>query len=320
MKRSRSDASICNSTTGSSSSADAPTFAICTITKDPHRFERWLDYYRDLGASHVFLRVEKTPEVDALVAQEKFAAFVTVTQAPQQANPYDSLMKRQALHTTEALEECARRGVDWLFHVDDDELLHFGEPWESVVARVPPSADCIVVRNLEAVPDSEQSDFTTISRFAHADEDGEPFLAYINGKAGGRVGRCTEDGPHRFTGEEWEAPPCVAAVLHFESCPYTRWRDKFVHYGKLTSEAKLKTIPFPFYVDSIRYCREHAADDARLRAWWRRRKMRYYAPFADQIETIEHLALSKKRRRSPRFLPDEPLSARPAAPIFRGED
>ena len=101
MKRSRSDASICNSTTGSSSSADAPTFAICTITKDPHRFERWLDYYRDLGASHVFLRVEKTPEVDALVAQEKFAAFVTVTQAPQQANPYDSLMKRQALHTTD---------------------------------------------------------------------------------------------------------------------------------------------------------------------------------------------------------------------------
>mgnify|MGYP002832429011 CR=1 FL=1 len=66
MKRSFSDASICNSTTGSSSSADAPTFAICTITKDPHRFERWLDYYRDLGASHVFLRVEKTPEVDAL--------------------------------------------------------------------------------------------------------------------------------------------------------------------------------------------------------------------------------------------------------------
>ena len=66
MKRSRSDASICNSTTGSSSSADAPTFAICTITKDPHRFERWLDYSRDLGASHVFLRVEKTPEVDAL--------------------------------------------------------------------------------------------------------------------------------------------------------------------------------------------------------------------------------------------------------------
>ena len=42
------------------------------------------------------------------------------------------------------------RGVDWLFPVDDDELLHFGEPWESVVARVPPSADCIVVRNLEA--------------------------------------------------------------------------------------------------------------------------------------------------------------------------
>ena len=263
--------------------------------------------------------MEKTPEVDALVAQEKFAAFVTVTQAPQQANPYDSLMKRQALHTLEALEE-ARRGVDWLFHVDDDELLHFGEPWESVARacrRAPTASSCATWR---PCPTASRATSRRSAAFAHADEDGEPFLAYINGKAGGRVGRCKEDGPHRFTGEEWEAPPCVAAVLHFESCPYTRWRDKFVHYGKLTSEAKLKTIPFPFYADSIRYCREHAADDARLRAWWRRRKMRYYAPFADQIETIEHLALSKKRRRSPRFLPDEPLSARPAAPIFRGED
>lgn len=48
-------------------------------------------------------------------------------------------------------------------------------------------------------------------------------------------------------------------MLHFESCPYTRWEEKFTHYAATTTSNKnLKAIPFDFYVDSIKCCRQHA--------------------------------------------------------------
>ena len=50
-------------------------------------------------------------------------------------------------------------------------------------------------------------------------------------------------------------PPALLQVLHFESCPYSRWRDKFMHYASL--QKKMSTIPFPFYVESIDICRQH---------------------------------------------------------------
>ena len=48
-------------------------------------------------------------------------------------------------------------------------------------------------------------------------------------------------------------------MLHFESCPYSRWEEKFTHYAATTTSNKnLKAIPFDFYVDSIKCCRQHA--------------------------------------------------------------
>lgn len=119
------------------SQASDVSFAIATVTRNPHRFDRWLEYYRRLGAAHVFLAVEQTPEVVEYCAAHPH--FVTVSETSAEPNPYDSIIDRQVLHVDKALAACAERGIAWLFHVDDDELLHFVEPWESIVhkARVP---------------------------------------------------------------------------------------------------------------------------------------------------------------------------------------
>jgi len=110
------------------------SFAIATVTRNPHRFDRWLEYYRSLGAAHVFLAVEKTPAVVAYCVAH--ADFVTVSETSPERNPYDSIIDRQVIHVDKALAACAQRGIGWLFHVDDDELLHFVEPWESIVHQV----------------------------------------------------------------------------------------------------------------------------------------------------------------------------------------
>lgn len=295
----------------------APSFAIATVTRNPHRFGAWLDYYRRLGAAHVFLAVEQSPDVVAY-CEAHAAGFVTLSVASEQSNPYFTLIDRQEAHVNAALAGCAVHGVDWLFHVDDDELLHFCEPWEEVARRVPRDADCLVLTNVEAVPDHAGSDFTTISRFFL---DDDLFLCYVNGKAGGRVGSTAASGSHRFTGVEWLVPLESAMLMHFESCPYGRWRDKFMHYASL--QRKMSDIPFRFYVDSILACRRVVAErrererrnersaaglrssrrtgvarkmrlgsgEAALRGFWRRRKLLHYTAHPGAIVTVRHLAL-----------------------------
>merc|ERR1711879_794716 len=43
-------------------------------------------------------------------------------------------------------------------------------------------------------------------------------------------------------------PPVM--VVHFESCPFQRWEDKYWELGN-TSPGKIKAIPFAFYRESI---------------------------------------------------------------------
>ena len=175
-------------------------FAVVTMTRMPYRFEDWLKYYRALGTDHLFIAVEESPEVEMLLAEAPWCDMVTTSRSKPEQNPYETVITRQERVMAWALGECERCGIPWLFHLDDDELLHFGQPWEETVAQVPPEATCLVVRNVEGVPDNDHSDFTTISRFAVGNETGWPMLAYINGKAAGRVGACSQMGPHRFTG------------------------------------------------------------------------------------------------------------------------
>ena len=182
-------------------------FAVVTMTRMPYRFEEWLNYYRALGTDHLFIAVEESPEVESLLAEAPWCDMVTTSRSKPEQNPYETVITRQERVMAWALGECESRGIPWLFHLDDDELLHFGQPWEETVAQVPPEATCLVVRNVEGVPDNDHSDFTTISRFAVGNETGWPMLAYINGKAAGRVGACSEMGPHRFPGADRPAAP-----------------------------------------------------------------------------------------------------------------
>ena len=40
---------------------------IVLMTRKPHRFDYWLRYHRSLGIAHVYVHVEDTPELVALL-------------------------------------------------------------------------------------------------------------------------------------------------------------------------------------------------------------------------------------------------------------
>lgn len=101
--------------------------------------------------------------------------------------------------------------------MDDDELLHFAEPFATLVSRLPAEVSCVVLINVEATPKALAAEcvFTEVGVFTQHN-----MLAYRNGKAAGRCAVANWHGPHRFTGESHVLPVEAACVLHFESCTY----------------------------------------------------------------------------------------------------
>ena len=140
-----------------------------------------------------------------------------------------------------------------LFHIDDDELLHLEVPFAQLVQEAGPAVTCIVLQNVEAIPQklAVECIFADIDLFCL---DIHSLLAYANGKSAGRCGFCTWLGPHRFTGRSIIVDADQAALLHFESCTYEMWRNKFSKHRHMEERKKvdIDKIPFPFYRDSIR--------------------------------------------------------------------
>jgi len=164
-------------------------------------------------------------------------------------------MRRQEAQVRRGLREAARDDVDWLFHIDDDELLHFAEPFQALLASVPPTAACVVLQNVEGIPSATDSEciFDDIHVFM---KDVHKLLSYANGKAAGRVGACTWLGPHRYTGASHVIETSRACLLHFESCTYEAWRNKFAKHREMDAASKAR-IPFPFYRESISLFQRH---------------------------------------------------------------
>ena len=211
------------------------------------------------------VHVEETPELLPLLTSDEFADFVHVSHVSSEeddARPhtggdgnYNSLMRRQEAQVRRGLREAARDDVDWLFHIDDDELLHFAEPFQALLASVPPTAACVVLQNVEGIPSDVDSAciFADIHVFM---KDVHKLLSYANGKAAGRVGACTWLGPHRYTGASHVIETSRACLLHFESCTYEAWRNKFAKHREMDAASKAR-IPFPFYRESISLFQRH---------------------------------------------------------------
>lgn len=262
--------------------------AVVMLSRHPPDLGAWLRYHLGyMEVDHLFLQVEDTPELAegstfwlALPAdyQQRVtvwrvlppAALVTTDARP--TDDYDTLQARQMQAMRRAMESSRSLGMDWLIHIDDDELLHAPRhrPIGELLAAVGDNYDQVYIPNVEAVYESAavKNCFAETTRL---NMNRYKFASYANGKAAARVTAPTEDrgiggdlqpwGPHQWrlsSGDQplsmhMEAesfgPPLM--VVHFESCPFSRWADKFFELGH-TSSAKIDKIPFPFYRESIR--------------------------------------------------------------------
>lgn len=265
--------------------------AIVTLSRHPPDLKNWLRYHlRHAGVDHIFVKSEDSPEtaktIRQLSAEEQakvthwesnMASLLGVSADSRPPDDYTDLQARQVAMMAKAKQACDEMGIDWLIHIDDDEILYMPQQRKigDLLAAVPSAFIQAYLPNVEAVYNSPevkscfmQTDKVNMNRYT--------FQSYANGKSAVRVApkkQVRPAGPHLWRDmfnqelpsvhmdQEPFGPPIM--VLHYESCPFSRWQDKFWELGN-TSPEKLSQIPFPFYrksINKMQTCRSSEGKD-----------------------------------------------------------
>jgi hypothetical protein len=221
--------------------SEEATVAIVTMMHSPVDLAQWLNHHLKKGISRFYVRleVEGSPEESADVYLLRSYPQVTlqlgggggggnVSSMEEGMNeiPGQAQMLRQRAWVAEACTMADKDGVDWLAHIDCDELLQTHDPTLSIPvalaledtrARRQNSRriQTMVIPNREAVYHRDKlnersSPHTPVQCFIHADvrdcnKPSSGCASYANGKGIGRVGPfLREAGVHRF---RYEGPP-----------------------------------------------------------------------------------------------------------------
>lgn len=209
--------------------------AIALLMRRPVDLPIWFKHHRKLGVTHFFIRLEDSPGWEDYLASQNDVTF-ELSSSDKSGNNYETLMYRQLEFVNKSLTNAQSMGIDWLFHIDSDELIHGSL---SILDGISEKYKCVRIENAEAVFNENDSTCFSAVKFLKCGARA-PCRSYINGKGGGRAEEGVQlQGPHHFgfngqiQGESvYEVPFSKLHVLHFDSCSFGAWAEKFKHLSK----------------------------------------------------------------------------------------
>ena len=290
-----------------SATAPASTVAIASVMYNPVDLSAWMAHHRALGVRRFYVRLEDSPGHVEYMRSSKDVLLELGTRDRENGN-YFSIMDRQKRFVDLAIEHSIASGdVDFVFNIDADELL-IGDL--KTLDRLPEKVKCVHLKNAEAVYDGTEEGCFDTKRFRMCSIDSR-CRSYINGKGGGRaVAGVAQSGPHYFSFEGATRGPhqrtlrfSDLGVLHFDSCSFASWSQKFINMAKDNVVGGGKgggggnTIPFRFYNDSI----QAAAGAYEVYKKYVMIEDGGEAPLADVVE-IEHFDESNEHHARRRLL------------------
>lgn len=247
--------------------------AICSMVRKPFNFDTWISYHLSLGVDYIFLRIEDTPELKNLV--DKYSnVFAYFDNNSDKKNNYFTQMNRQKELIEHFIPMMSKLNIDWLFHIDSDELICCNSNLKSILNNILNKFDVAVFKNYEAIYDNDslENPFYQCHKFKQKN-----LLAYSNGKSAVRFNKLDLNpkqinpidkfgwqgfSPHRFKGESVKIPPTSVVILHFESSTFENWYEKFSNDSNI-EKAAFEAIPFDFYKKSIEIIRNGDKNEAR---------------------------------------------------------
>lgn len=252
---------------------------IISSQRNPPDYVNWMRFHVDVGIDAFYITIEDTPwlgpAMASLADQFSRATGRHVTVYYEDAAPvnrskednYSDLITRQKVRVDHMLRKARADGVDWAFHIDDDELLYPGSKyaistWPEILNTVPKRCASIHLQNWEGFsPKNPSGSWITDRNVQYLPQScGRYFAAYANGKAGSRtLPTQSSHGPHHFKGgEECELPETRGVLLHHEALamgpddvPPERWIQK----NQLRLNDDLSRIPFAATHDAIKAIR-----------------------------------------------------------------
>jgi hypothetical protein len=227
---------------------------IVTLQRKPPDVMNWVRYHREIGITNFYMWLEDSDELKPKLERQS-GMYIEIGKVDRKKEDnYTDLMTRQQNFVNRMIGKAKKDGVDWIFHIDDDELLYPqkpGETWAHVMKRVNPSCASVHMQNWEGfsphtptgswIQDSSVKYMTTPCQHLYA--------AYTNGKSGTRtVDGQAFMGPHHFQGgAECELPEAEGVVLHHDSLatsPYDMPPAAWIEKNKLRAHSDMSKIPF----------------------------------------------------------------------------
>ena len=281
------------------------TALVTTLRNAGATLDYFVAYHLSVGFDHLFLffddpddalfeRFEGHPAITAVKNTARLRRRWLQTRSAAENYPFADreVMARQILNADVAVQMALHSDIDWLLHIDADEL--FYSPTESVADHFAGlSARGVEVArylNHEAIPETSRvrNFFTEVSLFKrnrnaftpqqanwfrnHFDGQGLYFSFYDNGKAAGRVTGLTRPlGVHAF--EVTTKPICQTrgpVILHFPCCGFDQFLAKYQtlgHFGDKwfdRGEAITEVAPVHGWSRDV----VQAGDEARIRGFY----------------------------------------------------
>lgn len=265
---------------------------IISSQRNPPDAARWMRFHVDVGIDAFYLTIEDTPALGPMMTRmavdlsKQTGRPITVYYENDNAidrskeDNYTDLQTRQRIRVDKMLQKAHKDGVEWVFHIDDDELLYPGSKdaistWPQVLSDVAPSCASVHLQNWEGFsPEQPKSSWVTDPGVRYLPQScAHHFAAYANGKSASRTtpGQSSH-GPHHFKGgKECELPESSGVVLHHEALsmgagdvPPERWIQK----NELRLNDDMSKIPFVATHDAVKAVR--SGNRAEMEEVWKK--------------------------------------------------
>lgn len=226
-----------------------------TVRSDLDSIKSFINYHLNVGISYIFIFFDDPQDANFNYFQfyhKSVQCILCNTQHWQtlSCDAKSNIEHRQTSNANWALSEAKKKGLDWISHIDIDELIYTKKNLKQALANLPKSIDVLWLPPLEAIPEQLNcknpfKELHTFKRLNCKDEqyyDGHNRAAYFHGEyfrghTGGKsITRLSNKVADLKLHQPIAVEPCTLKVsslshcylLHYDCYDYHSWFTKWL--------------------------------------------------------------------------------------------
>ena len=211
---------------------------ISTIGK-PYSLDTWLSYhFNNLKIDKIVIFYDKGnfPESKCLFNRMRnmYKNLIVLESVVHKNN-----LDKQKINFNKGLEIFKKLNIDFIFHIDDDELIYPQGDLQKILLKHQDKKSALHFENLEVLKTTETTniyDFYKNEKYYKV-RGKMGYVSYFNGKAGGFIDNIKYNGAHNLlTKDNNKIEELDIKILHYPFMIYEQWINK---YNILEDENKL---------------------------------------------------------------------------------